>query len=53
MKKQFAPILPALLGLTLGGCELVEGIFKVGFWAGVILIVGVLMLVWFVTRMFR
>jgi hypothetical protein len=53
MKRQLTLTVPALLPLVLGGCAVVEGIFKVGFWAGAILIVGVLMLVWFLTRMFR
>lgn len=41
-----APFLAlALLTLTASGCELVEGIFKVGLWAGIILVVLVVALV--------
>lgn len=42
-----------LLGLGLGGCELVEGIFRVGLWAGVILVLLVVLLVWLISRLFR
>jgi hypothetical protein len=53
MKKQIGMLIPALAALTLGGCAVVEGVFKVGFWAGAILIAGALLLVWFLARMFR
>jgi hypothetical protein len=37
--------------LTLGGCQLVESVFKVGFWAGAIMIAFVLALVFFLFRL--
>jgi hypothetical protein len=52
MNKQLSVLVPGLLALTLGGCAVVEGVFKVGFWAGAILIAGVLLLVWFLSRLF-
>jgi len=42
-----------LLLLGLGGCELVEGIFKVGLWAGVVIVLLVVILVWLISRLFR
>jgi hypothetical protein len=43
--------LTAAAALTLGGCQLVEGVFKVGFWAGAIMIAFVLALVFFLFRL--
>ncbi|HEX7051904.1 MAG TPA: hypothetical protein VF188_16980 [Longimicrobiales bacterium] len=43
----------ALLLSLITGCELVKGIFKVGFWAGVILIVLIILVIWLLTRLFR
>jgi len=42
-----------LLILALGGCELVKGIFRVGLWAGVVLVLLVVILVWLISRLFR
>jgi len=42
-----------LLLLGLGGCEVVKGIFKVGLWAGVVLVLLVVILVWLISRLFR
>src|SRR5690606_34309203 len=42
-----------LLSLGLGGCELAEGIFRVGLWAGVILVLLVVALIWLISRLFR
>lgn len=42
-----------LLALSLGACELVEGIFQVGLWAGVIIVLLVVALVWLISRLFR
>ena len=36
-----------LLGMSTAGCEVVGGIFKAGFWVGVIAVVAVLALVGF------
>ena len=45
--------LTAAVALSLSGCELVQGIFKVGFWAGAIMIAFVLALVFFLVRFVR
>jgi hypothetical protein len=37
----------------LSGCEVVEGIFKVGVWAGVLLVVAILLGVLWVVRKLR
>lgn len=48
------PVLLALLiSIGVGGCELVEGIFRVGLWVGVILVLLVVLLVWLISRIFR
>ena len=44
--------LAVLLSLTLSGCEVVEGIFKLGVWVGVIVTLGIVMLIaWIVMRL--
>lgn len=48
-----ADALVLLLLLGIGGCELVEGIFKVGLWAGVIIVLLVVILIWLISRLFR
>lgn len=50
--------LPALLliltaSLALGGCEVIKGIFKVGLWAGIILVLLIIGVIWLIVRMFR
>jgi hypothetical protein len=47
--------LSALLVLTLNlaACELIGGVFKVGLWAGVFLVVVVLLVIWGIARLFR
>ena len=47
--------LSALLVLTLNlaACELVGGIFRVGIWAGVIIVLLVLLVIWGIARLFR
>ena len=49
-----APTLALLLIASVGsaGCELIEGIFKIGFWAGIILLVLVILAIWLIVRMF-
>lgn len=39
--------------LLLSGCQVVEGIFKVGFWAGAIMIAVVLAMILFLVRLIR
>lgn len=41
------------LSLTLTGCELVEGIFKAGFWIGVFGVVAVAVLVFLGLKFLR
>lgn len=42
------------LSVTLTSCELVEGIFKAGFWTAIILIVVVIgLIVWIASRFRR
>lgn len=48
-----ADALVLLLLLGIGGCELVEGIFKVGLWAGVIIVLLLVILIWLISRLFR
>jgi heme/copper-type cytochrome/quinol oxidase subunit 4 len=52
MKKTSLFVLMAIL-TTLSSCELVQGIFKAGVWAGVLMVVGVVALVFFlISRLF-
>lgn len=39
--------------LALPGCQLVADIFRAGIWVGVIIVVGILLLVWFVAGRLR
>lgn len=43
-----------LLALTvlLSGCDLVKGILKFGFWSGVIIVLVIIAIIWFVARLF-
>ena len=53
MKKYIPLSLIALVCTVLSSCELVEGIFKAGVWAGVIMVVVVIALViWLVSKIF-
>lgn len=51
------PVLLALLAVVvtvaLPGCDLAEGILKIGFWGGVIVVVLIVGVVWFVARSVR
>lgn len=49
-----ATILVLLIALTpvLSGCELVEGLLRLGFWTGVIVVLLVVAVIWFVARLF-
>jgi uncharacterized membrane protein YdbT with pleckstrin-like domain len=46
-------LLLLLLALAVGGCDLVEGIFRIGLWVGVIIILLVVLLIWLISRLFR
>src|SRR5690606_986208 len=49
------PVLLLILAASLGlsGCEMIKGIFKVGLWAGVILVLLIIAVIWLIARMFR
>lgn len=51
---QRTPIMITLLALVLvlSGCDLLEGILKIGFWSGVIVVVLIVGVIWLVARMF-
>ena len=53
MFNRSARLLPLLLLLGAGGCELVGDIFQFGFWAGVVVFVVLLGVVGLVVRGFR
>lgn len=40
-----------VLALSTAGCELIVDILQVGFWAGVIIVVLVLALIWWIARL--
>lgn len=42
-----------LLSISLAACELVGGVFKAGIWAGVFLVVLVLLVIWGIMRLLR
>ena len=43
----------AVLVTTLSGCDVIEGIFKIGFWSGIIVVAIILAVLFFVVRLFR
>jgi len=50
---QLLPIL-SLLVLFLSSCEAVEGIFKVGLWAGILIVVAIIaVIIWLINRFRR
>ncbi|HEX7119071.1 MAG TPA: hypothetical protein VF212_09800 [Longimicrobiales bacterium] len=53
MQRSLAVLLVLLTSLALPGCKLVEGLFKVGFWAGIIIILLVILVIWLIVRMIR
>lgn len=53
MNTRVGRILPLLLLLTAGGCELAGNILEFGFWAGIIAMVFVLGVIAIVVRAFR
>lgn len=53
MKKHIPLAIIALLSTTLTSCEIIEGIFKAGLWAGVIIVVVILaLIIWLVAKIF-
>lgn len=53
MKKYTSLAFIALLATTLTSCELIEGIFKAGFWSAIIVIVIVLaLIIWIISKVF-
>lgn len=53
MQRIAAPLVVLFLTLSLSGCEVIKGIFKVGFWAGIIVILLIILVIWLIARMFR
>lgn len=53
MRLRPGTLLLLLLVLLLPGCELVGDVLAVGFWAGVIVVGVVLLLIWMLVRGFR
>jgi hypothetical protein len=52
-KRYFPLAIIAFLSTTLMSCELVEGIFKAGMWAGIIIVVLVLaLIIWVISKVF-
>lgn len=53
MRKHFPLALIAVLATTLTSCQAIEGIFKAGMWAGVIMVVVVLaIIIWVIRKLF-
>ncbi|WP_182922332.1 hypothetical protein [Pedobacter planticolens] len=53
MKKYTSLAFIALLATTLSSCELIEGIFKAGFWSAIIVVVIVLaLIIWIISKVF-
>jgi hypothetical protein len=53
MKRMLTLFTLLVLTLNLTACELVGGIFRVGIWAGVIMVLLILLVVWGIARMFK
>ncbi len=54
MTKRYFPLaIVALFMTTLASCSAIEGIFKTGMWAGVIMVVVVLaLIIWVISKIF-
>ena len=51
MRTMYSAWALVLLALTLSSCEVIGGIFKAGVWVGVLIVVGILALIfWLVSR---
>ena len=46
-------VLVVVAGMTLTGCEAIQGIFKAGMWTGIIAVVFVLLIVGFIAAKIR
>ncbi|HEX6941095.1 MAG TPA: hypothetical protein VF158_16880 [Longimicrobiales bacterium] len=53
MPRIAAALLVLMASLALPACEVVRGIFEVGFWAGIIVILLVVLVIWLIVRMVR
>jgi len=54
MKKAIQIPLMVLILLQMSSCSVIEGIFKAGFWSGIIIVIIVVALViWILTKLFR
>ncbi|TDQ07656.1 hypothetical protein [Pedobacter metabolipauper] len=53
IKRYFPLAIIAFLSTTLASCELVEGIFKAGFWTAIVVVVVVVaLIIWLVSKVF-
>lgn len=54
MKKNLLLPLLAFFGVFLSSCEAIEGIFKVGLWTGIIIVVLIIaVIIWLINRFRR
>lgn len=53
MQRTTIALLVLIASLSLAGCELVMDIAKVGFWAGVIVVLLIVIVIWAIVRMIR
>lgn len=54
MSSRLPLILPlVIIATVLSGCSVIEGLLRIGFWAGVIVVVVVVAIAWYLTRMLR
>ncbi len=53
MQRTTIALLVLAASMSLAGCELVKDIAKVGFWAGVIVILLVVFVIWMIVRLIR
>lgn len=53
MQRIAAALLVLGIATVPAGCRVIEGIFKVGLWAGIILVILIVVVIWLVVRLFR
>lgn len=53
MQRIAAPIIVLLMSFGIAGCEVIEGIFKVGVWFGIIIVLIIIALIWYIMRLLR
>lgn len=54
MKNNILLSILALLTVSLSSCEAIEGIFKVGMWAGILIVVVIIaIIVWLINKFRR